>query len=372
MGTYSANNGKILLHVPWDTGPHYSHKRLQEFIGEDGIKRNLTSSNINIAKKPFPLTSMDKKPTPAPGSKAPKSPSHKTDMAHAKADELPAAVSLKSLLPEEPDYRWRQKKEQADKHQAWLKKKQEREIPSMERPFPASYIKNLKLPQIKPQKKPLARIEPKRAPFLLKPEKPKVIEAPKPPAHKGPGLKEKMKDLVNSQSMEGLAKVAVMLIVSLPILAILLVGGGLAVLFLAPQYVVPTIEMVPAPANYTSNQTDLAPAINPTLPTATGKDSTVRPIVVTYPSNPAPTTPPVVYNPPSPPKPNETITPPAPSHDLTGIPQNLLFQASYDCYWELRDNKFGKELNVEYACNSQDTGLWIEACACCKTMGICQ
>lgn len=94
-------------------------------------------------------------------------------------------------------------------------------------------------------------------------------------------------------------------------------------------------------------------------------------IVVILPDTGTPSTPQVPSHPvvtPPPPQVNTTpvVTPPVRS--IQEIPQNLQYQAKYDCYWSLRDKGLGKYLAVEAICQSADTGLWIEACECLTYM----
>jgi hypothetical protein len=148
-----------------------------------------------------------------------------------------------------------------------------------------------------------------------------------------------------------------------------------------PYYFVGYQVTIEVPYNGTNNITinTTAPYIYPSKPVP---PSDV--IVVTLPKNPIvvvnntvpshPVIPPVNVS-------NTTLLPPPPApmgtivkdekgaqHDTSDIPSQYRFQTPFSCYWDLRAKGFGKELNVEYACNSHDTGLWIEACACCRQM----
>jgi len=446
MGYISFNKGKWIYPVPWKTGVHFSQKRLQEFIGPEGIKEEMKLSILKPSTKTFPLMSGGTVTIPITGGKQTKSECTPRYSAGQKPCDEPS-VTFKDVLKtiDEPMDYFKYQEEQAK-----AERKAEREaiqetkrIPVVDFYYTTSYLKQInkvlpKKPKMKksipvitsepeeiiPKKKnksllitlsPLniyrALTQPKTS--IAKPPKQSPLKdeviisntgtkptgmseagleisepiiAPQKPSY----LKSKLEPIVTSNLPESLLKVSIALLVILIPLGFITVGGFIFTALFMPEWIVGGVEYVPKTSNLTAiNDTmnpqtfNTTPTINPNNP---GNQPTPvyqqpAPIIV----NPGSTTQPkpIVVNPGSSVNPPSTPTvPTTPTtttfKDSKGKVRNInelssqyTWQINYQCYWDLRDKGFGKGLDVEYACNSQDTGLWIEACTCCAKIGRC-
>jgi hypothetical protein len=374
MGRISIFNGKYVFPVPWKTGAHYSQARLNEFLGSEGIKSKIKKNQALLTKNE------------AQGSEDLRDNSPPTSMTKSPNDLLKVSLTgkvgsgmsegavlkketLKELLPETVNYKWHKQQEQAIKRKAREEQLEKKRIHIIEY-IPVHQLKTMKFQKLPPEVK---TVEPK----------PQVVKPPKV------GIGTKTYNFVNDISYKDLSKKVFMSACVLVLIGIVLGAGFIFVGLTMPYYFVGYQVTIEVPYNGTggvlSNNTT-APSITPAKPVPPSQV-----IVVTLPKNPV-----VVVNntPPSHPvippvntggvvsnTTNTTLLPPPPApmgtivkdekgaqHDTSDIPTQYRFQTPFSCYWDLRAKGFGKELNVEYACNSHDTGLWIEACACCRQM----
>jgi hypothetical protein len=224
--------------------------------------------------------------------------------------------------------------------------------------------------------------------------KPKPIKPPeiqKPPKPKGPQLRERLTNIADSPIVPKLVVFGITSISFMVVAVFLVLAIGLPILLLAPQLIVGSAEEVvaqPAVKLTTIPTVPITPAggWSPTPYRIPVEVWDYKPIPKTTPTTPpieqptipTPTPPAVVPTPPTPTLPVVSVTNTTKTfliggkeRDPNSIPTMYRWQYTFPCYWELRDLGYGKELSVEYACNSQDTGLWIKACECCKLMGKC-
>lgn len=356
MGRISIFNGKYLVPVPWKTGAYYSQARLKEFLGPEGIKGELFP---NKSQTPLPIKegSEDNVKTitslPRPSNDLPK-------------------VSLKDLLPETVNYKWRKDEERLAKRKI-RETKQERSKVNVMQFLTTKQLKTIKF-QKPPKEKKLAVKKEVAPPVLTKVET--IPEVPKPPKV---GIGTKIYNFVNSEQYKNISKSVLTASVMLFLVGIICGLGFIFVALTMPYYIVgwtSTIQ-VPASSINQSNQTlqNITPA-QPVPPSQVIK-VTLPPNVIVLNNNTPP--PKVIVNPPVVNTTNTTQLPPPPTplgntvkdnkgtvHDVSDIPVVFRFQAPYSCYWDLRAKGFGREFNVEYECNARGTGLWNEACICCR------
>lgn len=356
MGKISIFNGKYVFPVPWKTGAHYSQARLQEFIGQEGILQEIKPSSDSVVipkvRSEDNLLSKTKESLLLKNT-SPSNDLHKT---------LVKKQTLKDLLPETVNYKWHKQQEQAIKRKAreeQLEKKRIHEIAYI----PVHQLKTMKFQKLPKDKPPAPEVKP---------------QEPKPPKV---GIGTKTYNFVNDITYKDLSKKVFMSACVLVLIGIILGAGFIFVGLTMPYYFVGYQVTIEVPSNGTNNITtnNTVPYIAPSKPVPPSQV-----VVVTLPKNPVvvvnntvpshPVIPPVNVS-------NTTLLPPPPApmgtivkdekgnqHDTSDIPSQYRFQTPFSCYWDLRAKGFGKELNVEYACNSHDTGLWIEACACCRQM----
>jgi len=408
MGYISMNKGKWIYPVPWKTGVHFSQKRLQEFIGCDGIKEELKFGILKPKTKTFPLMSGDTVTIPITGGERSKSESHPRYSGITDTRSEPS-VSYKDAFKDlqTPNYKYKEDQAKAERKAEREAIIESKRIPEINHFYPAKQLKSLnkQLPKVPRPKKlpPIIKYSPlyiynaltKPNKQIIKPPKQTPLKPtieiipveeqniPEPTVvipQKPSYLKTKLEPIVTSSLPETALKIAIALLVILIPLGFITVGGLIVTALFMPEWLVGGIEYVPK----TINTTIINETINTNVPTATGGSGT-NPIVVNIPSTPqrpiiVPSTPTPVPSTPTQTKPINT-TPQQPSQfkDSKGTVRNIneltsqyTWQINYQCYWDLRDKGFGKGLDVEYVCNSQETGLWMEACTCCKLIGRCQ
>ena len=353
MGKISIFNGKYVFPVPWKTGAHYSQARLQEFIGQEGILKEIKSTAGPEVRSEESFTSKAKESLLIKNT-SPSNDLHKTSVTKKE--------TLKDLLPETVNYKWHKQQEQAIKRKAREEQLEKKRIHGIEY-IPVHQLKTMKFQKL-----------PKEQPVKSEPK----LEVPKP---QKVGIGTKTYNFVNDISYKDLSKKVFMSACVLVLIGIVLGAGFIFVGLTMPYYFVGYQVTIEVPYNGTggvlSNNTTTT-YISPAKPVPPSQV-----IVVTLPKNPV-----IVVNNTIPSHPvvptnttNTTLLPPPPApmgtivkdekgkqHDTSDIATSYRFQTPFSCYWDLRAKGFGKELNVEYACNSHDTGLWIEACACCRQM----
>jgi hypothetical protein len=278
------------------------------------------------------------------------------------------------LQLETPDFNHIAHEAKAKRLKERLAKAELNKIPDPLLYLPASWVKSHKLKGKKqPKPKPTKSTDP-------------VIQ--KPPKPKGPSIRERLTSIADSPWIPKLVVTGITLTSFMVVAVFIVLATGIPLLLLAPQWFVGTVEeaaIAPIPP------VTLEPAINETGWSPTPYRVPVeaieyRPIPKsTDPKVPTPVTPPPIQYPsevvpvlPTPTLPVVSVTNTTKTfliggkeRDPNSIPTMYRWQYTFPCYWELRDLGYGKELSVEYACNSQDTGLWIKACECCKLMGKC-
>jgi hypothetical protein len=390
MGRISIFNGKYILPVPWKTGAYYSQARLKEFLGPEGIKAELKKSQTPL---PIKEGSEDNVKTitslPRPSNDLPKA-SLSGKIGSGMSD---AGLTLKQLLPETVNYKWRKDEARAAKRKI-RETKQERSKVNVMQFLTVKQLKTIKFQKL-PKEKKLPIKKEVAPPVLTKVET--IPEVPKPPKV---GIGTKIYNFVNSEQYKNISKSVLTASVMLFLVGIICGLGFVFVALTMPYYIVgwQSTILVQAPINST-NSTILA-NITPAQPVPPSQviKVTLPPNVIVLNNNTPP--PKVIVNPPvvnttitPPPQVNTTSTPPPPPpivvgpppvnstinstttlvkddigvvHDTSDIPLQYRFQAPYSCYWALRTKGFGREFNAEYECNAMGTGLWQEACACCR------
>jgi len=366
MGKISIFNGKYLIPVPWKTGTYYSQSRLKEFIGSEGIK-----AELNKSKPPKSHTSIghdagseESETIQSKGSLVlKKHPPFSNDLPNTHTKEN-NQITLKQLLPETVNYKWRKEAEREAKRKIREEELEKKRIHNI------AFLSTKQLKSIKFK-------------TLPQPSQPKKSEPPKPQVQTPPkpSIGTKMYNFVNSEQYKSLAKSLIMASVVLFLIGVL---GGFTFIFVAltmPYYIVgfETTFEVPStePLNETQNNTPSYTAPTPPVPPSQVVVVTLPPVVTppdTQPQQGGTSTNTSVNT-----SPEKLPPPPAPlgttvmddkgnTHDISDIPSKYRFQAPFSCYWELRDKGFGREFEAEYECNARGTGLWHEACLCCRQM----
>ena len=367
MGRMSILNGSIEFPVPWSTGNYYSQRRLSDFTGPEGIRQSLLL-----------------KPSTSDGKASVSTLPTSKQVTNSQANDPSEALSILNTI-EKPNYNYIRDQERAKRKAEKLAKQEARRIPEVNHFFTTKQIKKLNKLLPKPSKQKHKLPSPSLPAPMPTPPSPQTPLPPVTP--KSSFIRTKLEAIANSSAIEPTVKITLALLTTIPIIVLLLTGCLIAILLISPETVVGSVELVPKQINTSlqnntiiQNETNYTGmpgfTFNPNYTSSSGRDV----VVVHIPNTPKKPSPSVPFNPPT--KVNTTntsttntspSTPPIISsdHDLSGIPPQLLWQIPYDCYWELRALGFGAELEVEYACNSQGTGLWITACECCKKMGRC-
>jgi len=425
MGHISLNNGKWIIPVPWRTGTYYSQKRIQEFIGVEGIKQEMHGK---LKRKITPLKNLST--TDGKQSKSELLPRHSVHLDTCDEPSVSYKQVLNSIDKPTDYFKYQAQQEQIKRKTQRQKEQEEKRIPEVNHFFTSKQIReiNKKLHTYhKPKSKPLPLWIKLSPLFIYKSlQKPKVetykwsmtgnkgtgmsdsafkvselldikestkseqsvepVITPPTPEKPTPFWKSKLEQLSSSSVPETSLKVGIALLLFLIPLAFIIVGGFIFTALFMPEWLVGGIAYLPktvdsniALVNTTNTTTTFI--INSTVPSKPGN----QPIIVNLPTTP--TKPIQVITPPSSQpsttqpatQPSTQPTPPIQFKDPSGKVRNIdeltslvKWQINSQCYWDLRDKGFGKGLDVEYACNSMDTGLWIEACTCCKSIGRCK
>jgi hypothetical protein len=274
------------------------------------------------------------------------------------------------LQLETPDFNHIAHEAKAKRLKERLAKAELNKIPDPLLYLPASWVKSHKL-KGKKQPKP-------------KPTKPTDPVIQKPPKPKGPSIRERLTSIADSPWIPKLVVTGITLTSFMVVAVFIVLATGIPLLLLAPQWFVGTVEEV------TIQQPETIVAVL----TESNKTPSTTWSPIPYRLPPGPSTHEIILPPPRQVGIPSIVTPvqipPTPTlpvvsvtnatktfliggkeRDPNSIPTMYRWQYTFPCYWELRDLGYGKELSVEYACNSQDTGLWIKACECCKLMGKC-
>jgi hypothetical protein len=357
----------IHIPVPWVT-KHSSQKRLTSFIQPNGKKSKLSYS-ASVAS-PLERAPSHQPPTLATGVLGEES---KCVQLSSQLDPLTQLSDLSYTTTTEIKANKLEVKRQRMRN-INLKRQEKHKVPEL------IYLKSNNLKHI--NKKILVAskefLKPKQQPQKVKPKQ----------SFKDNTI-SKLKDFSQSDLYPKVTKSLSYFVMFGIVLGFLSIVAFVFIGLFIPQWFVGSIETVKVPLNatelseYYANQSasvskpvNVNPTPVPTVPTPSQPQPNVINVVIPpsyitpQPVTPSPPEPQPVAPPPSTPTVSNTSTVSS-NHDTSNIPSGLKWQTSYQCYWDLRDKGFGKELEVEYACNSQGTGLWVQACECCKVMGRC-